>query len=86
MSEEFNKEFLKLSEKDQKAILNLIQLKNMNKKTEYKQRIDKAKNELTILIQIIMDQPSNNAAEDLWLIERLNGISMILEGNEESNE
>lgn len=42
MSEEFNKEFMKLSEKDQKSILNLIQLKNMNKQTEYKRRIDKA--------------------------------------------
>ena len=34
MNKEFNEEFMKLSEKDQKSILNLIQLKNMNKATE----------------------------------------------------
>lgn len=44
MNDEFNKEFMKLNEKDQKSILNLIQLKNMNKQTEYKRRIDKAIN------------------------------------------
>ena len=42
MNKEFNKEFLELSEKDQKAIINLIQFKNMNKKDEYKKRIDRA--------------------------------------------
>ena len=42
MNEDFNKEFLKLSEKDQKSILNLIEFKNKQKQSMYKQRINLA--------------------------------------------
>ena len=74
MNEEFNKEFLKLSEKDQKAILNLIQLKNMNKKDEYKMRIDKA----IELIEKIPEIPNN------YLKFKINILLEILKG--EDNE
>lgn len=42
MKNDFNKVFLELSEKDQKAILNLIQFKNLNKKMELQKKVDKA--------------------------------------------
>lgn len=76
MSEEFNKEFIKLSEKDQKSILNLILLKNMNKQTEYKKRIDKA---LEILHNI-----NENLPLDLILSE-IEHSEYILKG-ENNNE
>lgn len=76
MSEEFNKEFMKLNEKDQKSILNLIQLKNMNKQTEYKKRIDKA---LEILHNI-----NENLPLDLILSE-IEHSEYILKG-ENNNE
>ena len=72
MNEEFNKQFIELSEKDQKAILNLIQLKNMNKKTEYKKRIDQA-------IEYI------NGLEDYPMLTRYNCLEIleILKGKEQ---
>lgn len=42
MTEEFDKEFIKLSKKDQSTLLNLLKFKKMFEEAEYKQRIDKA--------------------------------------------
>lgn len=46
---------------------------------QLKEVIEKANNELITLIQIIMEQPSENAVDDLWLLNRLEGISIILD-------
>ena len=47
---------------------------------DLKEQIDKANNELIILIQIIMQQPSKNVEEDNYLLSRLESISNILVG------
>lgn len=78
MNEEFNKEFLELSEKDQKAIINLIQFKNMNKKDEYKKRIDEA-------IKIIKEYKECNWSEydeNEIEIELIDKILEILKGKD----
>lgn len=90
MNEEFNKEFMKLNEKDQKSILNLIQLKNMNKQTEYKRRIDKALRKLQLLIDIGFDYDGLNQVDSLkTLIDELVSYAVdsrnILKG-EDNNE
>ena len=53
-------------------------MKKENK--DLKEQIDKANNELIILIQIIMQQPSKNVEEDNYLLSRLESISNILVG------
>lgn len=52
---------------------------------QLKERIDKANNELIILIQIIGEQPSNNVNEDNYLLSRLESISSILKGDSNEN-
>lgn len=50
---------------------------------DYKAIVDKANNELITVIQIILEQPSNDPIEDRWLLDRLEAISNILGGNDE---
>lgn len=54
------------------------QLKQLNIIQKRDEIIDKANNELIVLIQIIMEQPSKDAVDDLWLLNRLESISTIL--------
>ena len=37
-----------------------------------------------ILIEIIKQQPTDNALDDLWILDKLNGFKKILKGD--SNE
>ena len=52
-----------------------------NKKKEV---IDKAITSIDILIEIIKQQPTDNALDDLWILDKLNGFKNILKGD--SNE
>ena len=45
---------------------------------KYKEVIDKAINSIDILQEIIYQQPTNNSADDLWLLDKLDGIKNIL--------
>ena len=56
----------------------------LNKLTDYKSRIDKAINSIDILQEIIYQQPADNAIDDLWLLDKLDGFKYILRG--ESDE
>lgn len=51
-------------------------LQQQNQK--YKEVIDKAINSIDILQEIIYQQPTNNSADDLWLLDKLDGIKNIL--------
>ena len=70
MKEDFNKEFLKLSEKDQKSILNLIEFKNKQKQSMYKQRINLA---IKLLIKLF----GTDDYEINYIIGILNGQRKI---------
>lgn len=47
---------------------------------DYKAIIDKAITNIDILIEIIKEQPTDNAADDLWLLDKLDGIKNTLKG------
>ena len=49
-----------------------------------KEVIDKAITSIDILIEIIKQQPTDNALDDLWILDKLNGFKNILKGD--SNE
>lgn len=48
---------------------------------KYKEVIDKAINDLNIIIDIVREQPLGS---DCWIIDRLNGFKIILEDKEVS--
>lgn len=43
-----------------------------------KEVIDKAITNINILIEIIKQQPTDNALDDLWILDKLNGFKNIL--------
>ena len=43
-----------------------------------KEVIDKAITNINILIEIIKQQPTDNAPDDLWILDKLNGFKNIL--------
>ena len=45
---------------------------------ELKEVIDKAITNINILIEIIKQQPTDNALDDLWILDKLNGFKNIL--------
>ena len=51
---------------------------------ELLKRIDEAITSIDILIEIIKQQPTDNALDDLWILDKLNGFKNILKGG--SNE
>lgn len=62
-------------------------LEQENKKLKGKQlnqRIDKSITSIDILIEIIKQQPTDDALDDLWILDKLNGFKEILKGD--SNE
>lgn len=64
-----DKEFIDMTHRN-------TELLEENKK--YKEVIDKAINSIDILQEIIYQQPTNNSADDLWLLDKLDGIKNIL--------
>ena len=54
----------------------LINLEQQCKKQ--KEVIDKAITNINILIEIIKQQPTDNALDDLWILDKLNGFKNIL--------
>ena len=46
-----------------------------------KEVIDKAITSIDILIEIIKQQPTDNALDDLWILDKLNGFKNILKGD-----
>ena len=50
----------------------------MEENQKYKEVTDKAINSIDILQEIIYQQPTNNSADDLWLLDKLDGIKNIL--------
>lgn len=48
---------------------------------KYKEVIDKAINNLNIIIDIVREQPTE---DDRWILDRLNGFKIILEDKEVS--
>lgn len=62
-----------------KCIENKIIITNP-KEVDYKAIIDKAITNIDILIEIIKEQPTDNAADDLWLLDKLDGIKNTLKG------
>lgn len=49
---------------------------------DYKSRNEKAINDLDILIEIIYQQPTENNEYDMWLLDRLSGIKLELQGED----
>lgn len=50
----------------------------------YKSRNEKAINEIIRVLQIILEQPSKDKLDDLWIINRLEGIQTLLQGDDNS--
>ena len=48
----------------------------------YKSRNEKAINEVIRILQIILEQPSKDKLDDLWIINRLEGIQTLLQGSD----
>ena len=44
--------------------------------------IDKAINEVIRIIEIILEQPSKDKLDDLWIISKLEGIQILLQGED----
>ena len=51
---------------------------------KYKQRIDKTINAIEILQEIIYQQPTDNGADDFYLLDKLDGFKNILQGSDEN--
>lgn len=58
----------------------IYELQQENK--QLKDVIDKAITNINILIEIIKQQPTDNALDDLWILDKLNGFKNILKGVE----
>ena len=50
---------------------------------EYKSRCEKVINAIDILQEIIYQQPTDNKADDMWLLDKLDGFKNILNGSDE---
>ena len=51
-------------------------------KENYKSRNEKANNEVIRVLQIILEQPSKDKLDDLWIINKLEGIQTLLQGED----
>ena len=49
---------------------------------DYKSRNEKAINEVIRVLQIILEQPSKDKSDDLWIINKLEGIQILLQGED----
>ena len=45
-------------------------------------RMNKALTNIDILQEIIYKQPSKNNADDMWILDKLDGIKFVLKGSE----
>lgn len=51
-------------------------------KEDYKSRNEKAIKEVIRIIEIILEQPSKDKSDDLWIINKLEGIQILLQGED----
>lgn len=49
---------------------------------DYKLKNEKAINEVIRILQIILEQPSKDKLDDLWIINKLEGIQILLQGED----
>lgn len=52
---------------------------------DYKSRLEKANNQLKIIMQIIKEQPTRNIEDDEWLENRLIGVTNILQNGSDDD-
>ena len=57
----------------------------LKRKNIYKSRNEKAINEVIRVLQIILEQPSENKLDDLWIINKLEGIQTLLQGEDKDD-
>ena len=53
-------------------------------RNNYKSRCKKTINAINILQEIIYQQPTENGADDMWLLDKLDGFKNILNGSDEN--
>ena len=88
---DINKEFLKLSDKDQRAIINLIRFKNILKDNELQKRIDKAIFTTQRIIDFGFDYDGFESVERLkglidMMVEYARETQQILLGDDDGND
>ena len=54
----------------------------MLEQQDYKLKNEKAINEVIRILQIILEQPSKDKLDDLWIINKLEGIQILLQGED----